>query len=73
MTRGENAAGGGRSFASCSSAAMKLFVAVLMNAVVRARPAAAKGQYLRKVAVSSTMGPSVHIDPSDAQALGESL
>ncbi len=48
-------------------------LATLMNAIVRARPSSAKGQYLRKVAISSTMGPSVHIDPSDAQALAESL
>jgi large subunit ribosomal protein L1 len=48
-------------------------LATLMNAVVRARPASAKGQYLRKVAISATMGPSVHVDPSDAQALAESL
>jgi large subunit ribosomal protein L1 len=45
----------------------------LMNAVVRARPSAAKGQYLRKIAMSATMGPSVMVDPGQAQALGESL
>ncbi len=33
----------------------------LMDAVVRARPAAAKGQYIRKATVASTMGPGVHI------------
>jgi len=47
--------------------------AALMNAVVRARPAATKGQYLRKIAVSSTMGPSLLIDPAEAQAVGESI
>jgi len=45
----------------------------LMNAVVRARPSATKGQYLRKIAISSTMGPSLLVDPAQAQALGESL
>jgi len=35
----------------------------LMDAVIRARPAAAKGQYLRKVAISSTMGPGIKLDP----------
>ncbi|HLS91146.1 MAG TPA: 50S ribosomal protein L1 [Limnochordia bacterium] len=35
----------------------------LMDAVLRARPAAAKGQYLRKVAISSTMGPGIKLDP----------
>ena len=45
----------------------------LIGAILRARPAAAKGQYLRKIAVSSTMGPSVSVDPSAAQALAESM
>ena len=45
----------------------------LMLSVIRARPASAKGQFIRKISVSSTMGPSVDIDPSQAQALAESL
>jgi len=45
----------------------------LIGAILRARPASAKGQYLRKIAVSSTMGPSVSVDPSSAQALAESM
>lgn len=45
----------------------------LIGAILRARPAAAKGHYLRKIAVSSTMGPSVSVDPSAAQALAESM
>jgi large subunit ribosomal protein L1 len=34
----------------------------LLEAIVRAKPAAAKGQYLRSVTVSSTMGPGIHLD-----------
>jgi large subunit ribosomal protein L1 len=34
----------------------------LVDSVVRAKPAAAKGKYLRSVTVSSTMGPGVAID-----------
>jgi large subunit ribosomal protein L1 len=45
----------------------------LILAVLRARPAAAKGQYLRRIAVSSTMGPSIYVDPAAAQALAETL
>jgi large subunit ribosomal protein L1 len=36
----------------------------LMGAIVKAKPAAAKGQYLRSVAVSSTMGPGLKINPA---------
>jgi large subunit ribosomal protein L1 len=34
-----------------------------MEAVLRAKPAAAKGTYVRSVTVSSTMGPGVRLDP----------
>ena len=36
----------------------------LVGAVIKARPAAAKGQYIRSVAITSTMGPSVRINPA---------
>jgi large subunit ribosomal protein L1 len=35
----------------------------LMNAIIKAKPAAAKGQYLRSVAITSTMGPGIKINP----------
>ena len=35
-----------------------------LDEVLRLRPSAAKGRYIRKIAVSSTMSPSVHVDPS---------
>lgn len=34
----------------------------LMNAIVKAKPSAAKGQYLKSVAVASTMGPGVKVN-----------
>ncbi len=37
--------------------------AVLLDAVVRARPQAAKGRYLKSIAVAPTMGPGVKVDP----------
>jgi len=36
----------------------------LMDTLHRAKPAAAKGQYVRSVVISSTMSPGVKIDPS---------
>ena len=39
----------------------------LMTAIVRARPASAKGQYLRSIVVSSTMGPGIKLNPANFQ------
>jgi len=41
----------------------------LLVALIGAKPTAAKGRYLKKIAVSTTMGPSVKIEPLTAQAL----
>lgn len=41
--------------------------------LLRARPASAKGRFLRKVAVSSTMGPGIRIDPSAVEELVKGL
>jgi len=41
----------------------------LLEAVVRAKPAASKGQYLRSIAISTTMGPGIHIDPVKAEGM----
>lgn len=42
---------------------------VIMDTLVRERPAAAKGKYLRSIAVSSTMGPGVRINSADVMTL----
>ena len=43
--------------------------AQLIDAVVKAKPAASKGIYLKKVMLSSTMGPSIRIDPASVESL----
>jgi large subunit ribosomal protein L1 len=50
--------------ASYSEAQLKENFAALMDAVVRSKPASAKGQYLRSVYLAPTMGPSVPVDPA---------
>lgn len=41
----------------------------LMDAIKKARPAAARGTYIRKVTVSTTMGPGIKVDPIQAQSM----
>jgi large subunit ribosomal protein L1 len=40
----------------------------VLGAVMRAKPASAKGNYLRSIAVSTTMGPGVKVDPLEGRA-----
>ena len=40
----------------------------IADVVMRAKPQAAKGTYLKRVSVSTTMGPGIRLDPSDLQA-----
>jgi large subunit ribosomal protein L1 len=35
----------------------------LIDAIIKAKPAASKGVYLKKISISTTMGPGVRIDP----------
>jgi large subunit ribosomal protein L1 len=43
--------------------------AALMDAVHKAKPSAAKGTYLKRVVVTSTMGPGIKVDPNLALSL----
>lgn len=44
-------------------------MAALMEVIKKARPPAAKGTYIRKVTVTSTMGPGIRVDAMAAQAM----
>jgi large subunit ribosomal protein L1 len=44
-------------------------MAAFVDAVRRARPSAAKGAYIRKVVITSTMGPGIKVDPLLAQGI----
>lgn len=44
-------------------------LAALMDTIKTARPANAKGTYIKSVTVTSTMGPGVRINPTEAQAM----
>ena len=39
----------------------------LLEAILRAKPSASKGTYLKKIAVSTTMGPGIRIDPASVE------
>jgi large subunit ribosomal protein L1 len=43
----------------------------VMDEVIRAKPPAAKGRYLKSITVSTTMGPGLRIDPAKAKDLDE--
>lgn len=50
--------------ASFAEGALEENIRALVDAVIKAKPAGAKGTYLKRIALSSTMGPGVSVDPS---------
>ena len=47
--------------------------AALVEEIVRAKPAAAKGRYIRQITVAATMGPGIHVDPTKTRGILEEL
>jgi large subunit ribosomal protein L1 len=47
--------------------------AALVDEIVRAKPAAAKGRYIRQITLASTMGPGIHVDPARTRGIVEEL
>jgi large subunit ribosomal protein L1 len=47
--------------------------ATLLEEIIRAKPSAAKGRYIKQITLTTTMGPGVHVDPSRTRDLTDDL
>jgi large subunit ribosomal protein L1 len=47
--------------------------AAVVEEIVRAKPSAAKGRYIRQITITSTMGPGIHVDTSRTRGITEEL
>jgi len=47
--------------------------AAVLDEIVRAKPSAAKGRYIRQVTLTSTMGPGIHVDPARTRGIVDEL
>ena len=47
--------------------------AALIEEIVRAKPSASKGRYIKKITLTSTMGPGIHVDPTRTRDISEEL
>ena len=47
--------------------------AALVDEIVRAKPSASKGRYIRQITLTSTMGPGIHVDPQRTRGIVEEL
>src|SRR5262249_43465133 len=45
--------------------------AALVDEIIRAKPAAAKGRYIRGITLTTTMGPGIHVAPARTRGLVE--
>jgi large subunit ribosomal protein L1 len=47
--------------------------ATLIEEIMRARPSAAKGRYIRSITLTTTMGPGIHVDTTKVRGISEEL
>jgi hypothetical protein len=45
--------------------------AALVEEIVRAKPAASKGRYIKGITLTTTMGPGLHVDPTRVRGIME--
>ena len=45
----------------------------MIDEIVRAKPAAAKGRYIKQITLASTMSPGIHVDPAKIRGIVEEL
>jgi large subunit ribosomal protein L1 len=50
---------------------LKENVMALMDVIVRAKPASSKGTYLKSIAISTTMGPGIKLDPNELRGVAK--
>src|SRR5919197_4636152 len=49
------------------------YYSALIDEIVRAKPSAAKGRYIRTITLATTMGPGVHVDPARTRGIVDEL
>jgi large subunit ribosomal protein L1 len=47
--------------------------AALLDEIVRAKPSASKGRYIKRITLTSTMGPGIHVDPARTRDIVDEL
>ena len=58
--------------ASTSASSLENYAA-LLDEIVRAKPAVAKGRYINRITLASTMGPGIHVDPPRTRGIVDEL